>query len=131
MEDEIIKVTPDKEKAKNLYKMVKIILKRIKSTDKASFTSLIISDYYEVIKELITAVLICKGIKTLSHKLLIEQIRSKLTEDEYYLLDELRVIRNKINYDGFFVGMDYLNRKESRIKSIISKLSRKLETIML
>ncbi len=127
MEDEIIKVTPDKEKAKNLYKMIKVILNRIKSTDKNLFTSLIISDYYEVLKELITAILITKGIKALSHKLLIEQVRNELNEEEYYLLDELRIIRKKINYDGFFVENDYLNRKESKIKVLIIKLSKILE----
>ncbi|HLE06661.1 MAG TPA: hypothetical protein VI790_04865, partial [Candidatus Nanoarchaeia archaeon] len=99
MEDEIITVTPDKEKAKSLYKMIKIITKRINSTDKNLFTSLIISDYYEILKELITAISICNGIKTLSHKLLIEQIKNELKQEEYYLLDELRVIRNRINYD--------------------------------
>lgn len=110
--------------------MIKIILNRIKSTDKSLFASLIVSDYYEVIKELITAILTCKGLKTLSHKLLIEQIRNELTEEEYYLIDELRVIRNKINYDGFFVEMDYLNRKENKIKSIITKLSKILENLV-
>ncbi|MDD5417997.1 MAG: hypothetical protein PHW96_03905 [Candidatus Nanoarchaeia archaeon] len=130
MEDEIIKVTPDKEKAKNLYKMIKIILNRVKNTDRDSFTSLIVSDYYEVLKELITAILICKGIKTLSHKLLIEQIKSELTEEEYYMVDEIRVIRNKINYDGFFVEIDYLNRKENKIKTVIAKLSKILENVI-
>lgn len=130
MEDEVIKVTPDKEKAKNLYKMIKIILNRIKNTDRNSFTSLIVSDYYEVLKELITAILICKGIKILSHKLLIEQIKSELTEEEYYLVDEIRVIRNKINYDGFFVEIDYLNRKEDKIKTVITKLSKILENMI-
>jgi len=131
MEDEIITVTPDKEKAKSLYKMIKIITKRINSTDKNLFTSLIISDYYEILKELITAISICNGIKTLSHKLLIEQIKNELKQEEYYLLDELRVIRNRINYDGFFIETDYLNRKENEIRQLIHKLSKILEKELL
>lgn len=57
-DDVIIKVSPDKEKAKSLFKMIQIIIERIDNTDKKKFASLIISDYYEVVKELITAILI-------------------------------------------------------------------------
>jgi len=128
-EDVIIKVSPDKEKAKNLFKMIQSILERIENSNKKKFTSLIVSDYYEIIKELITAILISTGIKTLSHKKLIEQTKEfkEINEKEYYLMDELRIIRNKINYDGFFVEYDYLERKERDIKTVIKKLSKILQ----
>ena len=131
-EDKIIKISEDKEKAKSLQNMATIIIKRIDLTDKKKFTSLIISDYYEAIKELITAILACKGLKTLSHKMLIEQSKdfNGINTDEYYLIDELRIIRNKINYDGFFVEYDYLERKEKSIKSIINKLLDLLESLL-
>jgi hypothetical protein len=128
-EDKIIKISIDKEKAKSIQNMAIIIIKRIDLTDKKKFASLIISDYYEVIKELITAILACKGLKTLSHKILIEQSKEfkEINKEEYYLIDELRVIRNKINYDGFFVECDYLERKEKPIKETINKLLNILE----
>ena len=128
-EDVIIKVSPDKEKAKNLFKMIQSILERIENSNKKKFTSLIVSDYYEIIKELITAILISTGIKTLSHKKLIEQTKEfkEINEKEYYLMDELRIIRNKINYDEFFVEYDYLERKERDIKTVIKKLSKILQ----
>jgi len=128
-EDVIIKVSPDKEKAKNLFKMIQSILERIENSNKKKFTSLIVSDYYEIIKELITAILISTGIKTLSYKKLIEQTKEfkEINEKEYYLMDELRIIRNKINYDGFFVEYDYLERKERDIKTVIKKLSKILQ----
>lgn len=128
-EDVVLKVSPDKEKAKNLFKMIQSILERIENTDKKKFTSLIVSDYYEVIKELITAILIAEGIKTLSHKRLIEETREfkEINEWEYYLMDEFRIVRNKINYDGFFIEYDFLERKEKNIKLLIKKLSKILQ----
>jgi len=109
--------------------MIQSILERIENSNKKKFTSLIVSDYYEIIKELITAILISTGIKTLSHKKLIEQTKEfkEINEKEYYLMDELRIIRNKINYDGFFVEYDYLERKERDIKTVIKKLSKILQ----
>lgn len=130
MEDEkLIKVSEDKEKAKSINKMANAIVQRIDLTDKEKFSSLVISDYYEVIKELITAILACEGLKTLSHKILIEQSKkfSGINESDYYLIDELRIIRNMINYDGFFVEPEFLQRKEEDIKIIIKKLSNILE----
>ena len=64
----LIKITPNKERARSILEMTKLISERIKSQDKIKMASLIISDYYEIIKELITAVLLIEGYKTLGHK---------------------------------------------------------------
>jgi len=55
---ELIKVTPDKEKVKNILKMASLIEERITIQDKKKMTALIIADYYEIVKELITAKLL-------------------------------------------------------------------------
>lgn len=65
---DLIKITPDKEKAKNFLKMIFLIEERIKIQDKEKMAALIIVDYYEIIKELITSILLAEGYKTLSHK---------------------------------------------------------------
>ena len=52
----------------------------------------------------------------LAHKL------GKLTTTEYILANDLRKLRNKIAYDGFFVNLDYLKRKKDSITELISKL---------
>ncbi len=41
---------------------------------------------------------------------------------EISLLDDLRVIRNKIAYNGFFVTDDYLDRRRQDILILIDKL---------
>jgi hypothetical protein len=127
MDEELIRVRPDKERAGSILKMVKTLLERIETTDRDKFTSLIVSDYYEIFKELITAVLLLDGYKTLSHKALVEYSRKFLDEEGVALIDQLRTMRNRINYEGFFVELDYLSRKEKEITSLINKLIKRIE----
>ena len=86
-------------------------------------------EYYQVIRELISVVLLLDGYKTYgegAHKKLVEYLQLNYKEfDEYAisLIDDLRIIRNKIAYDGFFVDMDYIERKVKDIQEIIRKLN--------
>jgi len=122
---ELIKITPDKERAKNLLKMISLIEERVKIQDKAKMASLILSDYYEIIKELITAVLLIDGYKTLSHKDLVDYVKENyknFSQQEIAVLDNLRVLRNKIAYEGYQIENSYLSRNEPLFKTIIEKL---------
>lgn len=128
---DLIKITPDKEKAGSILKMVALIEERIKEQDKTRMAALIIADYYEVVKELITAVLLADGYKTLSHKDLVDYLDKNYAEFTTYdisLLDNLRILRNRIAYEGFFVEPAFLSRNESNFKLIINKLKKILET---
>ena len=121
---DIIKITPDKERAKSILKMISLIEERIKMQNRAKMTALIITDYYEIIKELITAVLLLDGYKTLNHKDLIDYIKkySEFSSYEISLLDDLRILRNRVTYEGFFVDFSYLDKNERLFKEIIKKL---------
>jgi len=122
---DLIKITPDIERVRNILEMIGLIEQRIKTQNKEIMASLIIADYYEIIKELITAVLLTDGFKTLSHKELIEYIKTnyrEFSESEISLLDTLRVLRNRISYEGFKINISYLKRNEPEFKSIIQKL---------
>jgi hypothetical protein len=125
MDNELIRVTPDKEKAKSILKMVEMRLELLTTVDHDKFSSPIFADYYEVIKELITVILLLDGFKTLSHKTLIEYLQKnykEFSEYEIAFLDDIRIIRNKISYNGFFIKPDYLKRKKQDILKIIPKL---------
>jgi hypothetical protein len=127
---ELIKITPDKEKARSIVKMVSLIKERIKKQERDKMAALIIADYYEIIKELITAILLIDGYKTLSHKDLIDYIKEKYKEfsiHEISVLDDLRVLRNRIAYEGFFIEPSYLERNEPLFKEIIRKLENLIE----
>jgi len=122
---DLIKITPNKETAKSILNMISLIEERLKTQGKTKMVSLIISDYYEIIKELFTVVLLIDGYKTLSHKDLINYIKEKYDEfslHEISVLDNLRVLRNRVAYEGYKIDILYLNRNEDLFKSIIKKL---------
>ncbi|MEK6861000.1 MAG: hypothetical protein AABY07_03425 [Nanoarchaeota archaeon] len=128
---EIIKITPDKERAKSILKMTCLIEERIKIQNKEKMAALIITDYYEIIKELITAILLIDGYKILSHKDLIDYLKEKYFDKfnayDVSVLDDLRILRNRIAYEGFFVEPSYLDRNETVFTKIIKKLKELIE----
>jgi hypothetical protein len=122
---DLIKITPNKERAISILKMISLLEERIKSQDKLKMAALIVSDYYEIIKELITAILLINGYKTLSHIDLIDYLREKYPQfnaEEISILDDLRILRNRITYEGFLIELSYLKRNEFLFKDIIDKL---------
>ncbi len=128
---DLIKITPDKEKVRSILKMIDLIAERINVQDKKKMSALIIADYYEILKELITAVLLIDGYKTLSHKDLIDYLREKYKNFSSYeisFLDDLRVLRNRISYEGFFIESSYLERNENLLKSLVIKLKTLVKT---
>ena len=128
MNENLIKINPDKEKAKSILKMVETTLNMIKTIDKTKFPSNVAKEYYEVIRELISVVLLLDGYKTIgegAHKAMVEYLESNYKDfgsSEIFLMDDLRIVRNKIAYDGFFVKESYINRKIKSIQEIILKL---------
>ena len=128
---EIIKITPDKERAKSILKMTCLIEERIKIQNKEKMAALIITDYYEIIKELITAILLIDGYKILSHKDLIDYLKEKYFDKfnayDVSVLDDLRILRNRIAYEGFFVEPSYLDRNKTVFTKIIKKLKELIE----
>ena len=128
MEEELIRVTPNKEKAHSIHKMVETTLEMIEQIDKSKFPSNVAKEYYEVIRELISIILLLDGYKAVgegAHKKQIEYVEANYREfskAEILLIDELRITRNKIAYDGFFVKESYVERKLIDIHKIIEKL---------
>jgi len=49
--NEVRRVRPDKGMAKAILKMIEVRLKALKLADRQEFASLVVEDYYEVIKE--------------------------------------------------------------------------------
>ncbi|MFZ3058704.1 MAG: hypothetical protein WA102_03100 [Candidatus Methanoperedens sp.] len=128
MEEGIIKTIPDREKAKSILKMVETTMEMISAIDSRKYPSNVLKEYYEVIRELITVILLLDGYKTQgegAHKKLIEYLEKNYPEfkgHEISLLDDLRLTRNRIAYNGFFVTDEYLERKMKEILAIIEKL---------
>lgn len=128
MEKGLIKITPDKEKAKSIMRMVNTTVEMIKGIDVKKFSSNVTKEWYDVIRELLSVVLLLDGYKTHgegAHKKLIEYLQcqyGEFGEYEISLIEDLRITRNKIAYDGFFVNQEYLQRKMGDIQKIMRKL---------
>lgn len=122
--EKVTKITSDKEKAASLLCLVELREKDL-SIKKEEFSTLIVEGYYEIIKELITAIMAVDGWKTLGHELLVgyvAQFYKELSSAEINLVDQLRKIRNDIGYRGIMVNTDYLKRNKELILNIIKKL---------
>ena len=123
--NEINKVVKDKEKAMSLLKLIELREKNIKNLEKEEFATLIVECYYEIIKELITAIMSVDGNKTLSHELLVGYIAKFYKEFSMFeinTMDQLRKTRNDIAYRGIIINMNYLERNEKSILKIIKAL---------
>lgn len=121
----LIKITKDKERVKQILEMVNLIEDRIKIQNKIKFASLILSDYYEIIKELITGLVLVEGYKILSHKELIDYLKLKpqiFEVKEIASIDKLRILRNRIMYEGKGIPLSYLISNEPYYVKIIKKL---------
>lgn len=122
--DEVFKVKKDFERAEDLFFMAKDRLDLIKIYPKDKSYK-IIEEYYEVIKELLTAIMYVDGFKTLSHIKLIEYFKenySLLGDVEFSLIDSLRKFRHGIVYYGKKISSDFLKNHEEKIKFIVKEL---------
>lgn len=121
---DLIKISPNKERARSILKMVSLIEERIPKQDRERMAALIITDYYEMVKELVIAILLIDGYKTLSHKDLIDYLKEKypIAAHEISLLNDLRILRNRVAYEGFFVEPSYLKRNETNFKLLTKKV---------
>ena len=134
--EELIKITPDKEKAKSILAMVETTLEMILGINQSKFPSHVTKEYYGVVRELISILLLLDGYKTLgesAHKRMIEYLEKNYKEfdgSEIFLIDNLRIVRNKIEYDGFFVKEEYIKKKKELLQNIIKKLKKIIATKM-
>ena len=121
----IRKVNPDKEKINSILKMCSVRLKFVEKQEvDDEIASLITEDYYEIIKELLTALLLNRGLKSNNHECLISYFRKEYSKYEYEtnIIHELKDIRNRITYDGIFVDKKYLMKNKLEFKHIINLL---------
>jgi len=123
----IIKIKPDKEKAKSMMKLVESRIETIPILKKAKFPNIVAETYYEIIKEISSIFLLSKGFKSVGenfHKDLFDFLYKKkfLAPEEFFLINDLRIRRNKSFYQGREISQNYLDIKENKLNEIIKKL---------
>jgi len=113
--------------------MVKLTLQMVKEIDYKKYPSNVTKEYYEIIRELMSVVLLLDGFKTQgegAHKEIIDYLAQnyqELSKNEIEIVEDLRIARNRIAYDGFFVPIDYLERNKDQLVKIIQKLNQLIE----
>jgi len=132
----ITKIIPDKEKAKSILRMAETTEKNINQIIQemglGEHQSLLTREYYEVIRELVSAILFADGFKAIgenAHKETIEHLLNyeEISEEEISLIQDLRIRRNKSSYEGRPIKSPYLENSKNKFEDIINKLKKILE----
>ena len=122
----MLKVTPDKERAKSILGMIKQREKFINNINENEFSTILAENYYEIIKELCTAIALTEGYKFIgenAHKELIDFMKNyNMGEDQLVIMNDLRIRRNKSSYEGKPIEQIYLHNKKADLLIIIKKL---------
>jgi len=127
----IHKIFADKEKVKSMLKMAVDREKAINSI-KVDYPTIVAENYYEIIKELSSALLLLNGLKVTgenAHKEIIDSLEKfdNFSGYEISLLQDLRIKRNKSQYEGEPFDISYLENKKDILLRIIDKLKKEVK----
>jgi len=125
----ITKSIPDEERSKQMLQMANLRLKFWDKKVTDEFMVLKVEAYYDIIKELLFAHLYKKGYNCTNHLCLIAYLKENFRDFDFEIqkIDELRKVRNEINYRGLMVRKDYFERNELEFRNIINKLILELD----
>lgn len=121
----IRKVEPDKEKINSITKTAELRVNYLKkiavNKDTVSF---IVEGYYEVIKELLVALLLVNGLRSKNHQCLISFFYHKYPdyEAESYLISQMSYLRNRLDYYGEVIEKEFYEKNKQEIEEIINLL---------
>ena len=121
------KVEIDEGKIQSMMKIAELDMQVISGIEVSTVSaSKLAKDYYEVIQELLTALLLAYGTKSSNHECLIAFFKEKYPSYEYEVrvMHELKNIRNKISYYGYFVEVSYIKQNLLEFKHIIELLKK-------
>ena len=121
--EKVSRQRPDTEKACGLLKVIALREQRAMLTPFPEFATLLAEEYYEIVKELITGIMSVDGWKTTSHELgYLAKYYPEFSASEIMLIDQLREMRNDIDYRGVMINPEYLDRNLEAISASIQKL---------
>jgi|TARA_B100001964_G_C14044463_1_gene514135 hypothetical protein len=111
----------------NLVKYKLEFWKKVMKTAE-NYPTILIEAYYELIKELLTALINKEGFKSETHDCLLYFVEEKYNlELDFEFLHDLRKLRNEIDYRGTKVPKESWKELKLKINLIINYLIRYLE----
>lgn len=117
-------VAVDPEKISSLVEMAKRRLKFVKSikTTKEN-VSFVFDDYYEIIKELLIALMLGKGMRSRNHQCLFTFFAREFNYDaEVNMIKQMNFLRNRLDYYGEPVEHAYFQENYKSFENIIGLL---------
>lgn len=122
----IIKIKPDLEKVNSMLHLIKCREESAHILDFKKFSTIVAEMYYEIIKELSSALILLDGFKSVgrnAHKDLVDFLSNyPILDIERALIDDLRIKRHGSFYEGKSINESYLEDKREKLLGIIKKL---------
>ena len=123
------KIFPDKEKARSIFRMALEREKSVSDLNLVMFATIATENYYEIIKELATTILLLNGIKATgenAHKEILDSLEkyANFNGEEILIVQDLRIKRNKSMYEGKQISPSYLENNKNALLKIIDKLKK-------
>lgn len=124
----IKRVEVDQERIKSIVRIALLRLERARNI-KVKSVSLIVEDYYEVIKELLTAYLLKNGLRSRNHQCLITYFyRENLDyESEAHIISQMSFFRNRLDYYGEEIPEEFYKKNKEDFEKIIKILINLIE----
>ena len=121
----IRELEPDLERVESIKKNAFLRLKRARSTNfNSENVSLIVDDYYEVIKELLVAYLLKNGLRSKNHQCLISYFAKENPnlEGEAILISQMSFFRNRLEYYGEKVPVEFYKQRKEDFEHLVDVL---------
>ena len=120
------KVEVDLERISSIRKKAMRRLERARKSKDADFA---VEDYYEVVKELLTAYLLKNGMRSANHQCLISYFlkENKNFEREAMLIQQMSFFRNRLTYYGEDIPKDFYNENKEEFEKIIKLILRLID----
>jgi len=119
------KVVVDLERIKSIKKTALLRLCRARDAKvNSKSVSLIVEDYYEVVKELLIAYLLKNGLRSRNHQCLISYFAKENPnmEKEYVLIGQMSFFRNRLGYYGEMIPVQFYDDKKEEFEHLVSVL---------
>jgi len=121
----IRKASIDKEK---IASIIETALKRRKFLEDANVdennVSFIVEGFYEIVKELLVALLLMEGMRSSNHQCLISYFNRKFPDHEFEvnLISQMSYLRNRLDYYGEKIDKGFYDKNKKDIQELINLL---------
>ena len=116
-------VEVDDEKISSIIKTADKRLLFIKSNKVTNENiSFIVENYYEIIKELLVALLLKNGLKSSNHQCLISYFYKEYPDYEFEvnLISQMSYLRNRLNYYGEVIDFEFYDKNKEEFDKLIA-----------